>query len=348
MQFRLRAMNKLLAWSIYLAFGGSLMAQAGKDSPAAKLAAAAPRGVPLQMVFQLADGSRITGVPAIDHIAMSAQYADVEIPLPRVRFIKFNDDRSVQVNLENGDQLSGHLSTTEVPVKTAAGRIVIPLAQVRQMRAGSGYMPDGCVLHYTFDRNDGDRVPDESGAGNDGKIHGATFTAGGKIFGAMSFSGDGDAVIVGNPASLHLQDFTIMAWIKRGDIDKVAKANEFGEIFGYGAGGYVMGINQESCLYLSQADIHFGSIAPFQIHDKEFHHVAVTKEGSKFVFYLDGAAYPGDDFETEGDFVFNTDAAVGARSDDLSKCFLGVIDEVAVFKRPLSADEVKKVYESQK
>jgi hypothetical protein len=39
---------------------------------------------------------------------------------------------------------------------------------------------------------------------------------------------------------------------------------------------------------------------------------------------------------------------VGARSDDLHKCFIGVIGEVAVFKRPLSADEVKKVYDSQK
>jgi hypothetical protein len=309
---------------------------------------AARPAAPGQLVFEFADGSRITGTPEVDTLKISAQVADLDVPLKRVRLIEFNDDHMAQVSLESGDRLTGRLAAKEIAVKTAEGRIVIPVAQLRQVRSGTGFMPDGLVLHYTFDNIQGGRVPDTSGAGNDGRIHGATCSPNGKVFGAMSFSGDGDAVIVGNPASLHLQDFTIMAWIKRADTGKPSKGGEYGEIFGYGAGGYVMGLNQEGSIYLSQADIHFGSVSPFQINDRDFHHVAVTKAGSKFVFYLDGKAYPGDDFESEGDFVFNTDAAVGARSDDLSKCFLGMIDEVAVFKRPLPAEEVKKVYDSEK
>jgi len=44
----------------------------------------------------------------------------------------------------------------------------------------------------------------------------------------------------------------------------------------------------------------------------------------------------------------DTGVAVGARPDSLVASFIGVIDEVAVFNRPLQDDEVKGVYESQK
>ncbi len=340
-------MKKLFARSIFLVLGGSLLGQGGNVPAAARTAASPASGAPgAQMVLQLSDGSRISGTPVADHLKMATPYASIRIPFLRVRTFQFDiANHTARVSLENGDELTGQVADTELAVRTAAGQVVVPLAKVRQIRVGGGYMPDGLVLHYTFDNDEGPRVTDSSGAGNHGKVRGAAYTSEGKIFGAMRFSGDGDAVIVGNPESLRLKDFTIMAWIKREDLERVSKTTEYGEIFGYGAGGYVMGIHQSGSLYLSKAD--FSNMASsFEIRDKDFHHVAVTKDGGKLVFYLDGAAYPAENYDPGFDFA--TDAAVGARSDDLHKCFIGVIGEVAVFKRPLSADEVKKVYDSQK
>jgi hypothetical protein len=308
---------------------------------------------PAQFMIELSDGSRIAGSPTIDRLKINTEYASAEIPLSRIRTIEFSGTNHIAtVGIENGDVLNGQFAATKITVNTASGQVVIPLANVHRIRYGPAAetaLPEGLVLHYTFDTDHGDKVTDSSGAGNDGRIEGApVHTSEGQKGGAMSFSGDGDAVIVGNPASLQLQDFTIMAWIKRGSTEDVSKTTEYGEIFGYGSGGYVVGIHKEGYVYLSQADVHMSSTSSFQIHDKNFHHVVVTKQGNNVVFYLDGAAYPAGGFDADGDFVFNTDAAVGARSDDLRKCFLGVIDEVAVFKRPLSGDEVKGVYESQK
>lgn len=304
----------------------------------------------MQWVFQLADGSRVVGTPSIDSFKMATQYAGMKVPFARLRTFEFNaEDGTARISFQNGDQLKGRVPTMDVPVKTATGQVLVALTKVRKIYVGDGLMPEGMVLHYTFDTKEGDRAVDSSGEGNHGKIQGATFTKEGKVFGALRFSGDGDAVIVGNPASLRLNKaFTIMAWIKREDADKVSKTTEYGEIFGYGHGGYVMGIEETGDVYLSQADIHMSATSSFQIHDKEFHHVVMTKDGDKVVFYLDGVAFPAEGLSVEGDFEFTTDAAVGARSDDLHKCFLGIIDDVAVFKRALSADEVKKVYESQK
>lgn len=304
----------------------------------------------MQWVFQLADGSRVVGAPVTGHFKLTTRYAEMLIPFARMRTFESNTgDGTAQVSFQNGDHLTGRVPSVQVAVKTDTGEVNVPLAKVRKIWAGDGRMPEGMVLHYTFDVDNGGRAIDSSGEGNHGKIQGATFTKEGKVSGALNFSGDGDIVTVGNPASLHLnKEFTIMAWIKRGDTEKVSKTTPYGEIFGYGHGGYVMGLEQTGFIYLSQADIHMSATSSFQIHDKDFHHVVMTKDGGKIIFYLDGVAYPAEGVDIEGDFEFTTDAAVGARADDLHKCFIGTIDDVSVFKRALSADEVKKVYESQK
>ncbi|HWB58068.1 MAG TPA: LamG domain-containing protein [Chthoniobacteraceae bacterium] len=338
------------AWfACMLLLCGVLLAQSDAPSPSPSPAALPAPDAPLQLTFQLTDGTRVTGTPLPGRFKMTTKYAEVEIPFARLRTFVFDDDRTVRVSLKNDDQFTGRVRDASIVVKTATGQVTIPFARVRQIRLGDGVMPDGLVLYYKFDKDEGGRATDFSGMGNDGKLQGApAYTKEGKVFGGMNFSGDGDAVIVGNPDSLHLQDFTIMAWIKRGDTDKVSNTTPYGEIFGYGAGGYVVGLEQDGYIYLSQADIQMSAISTFQIHDKLFHHVVVVKQGDKATFYLDRVPTEELQIAPQGDFVFKTDAAVGARSDDLHKCFIGTIDEVAVFKRALGADEVKAVYESQK
>jgi len=303
-----------------------------------------------QLVLELSDGSRIIGTPAIDRLKMAAQYANFEVPLPLLRTVEFSGtNRVAQVNFQNGDLLSVQLAAKEIAMKTVFGQVVIPLTQVRKIRVCcigrvDRALPEGLVLHYTFDANEGARVTDTSGAGNHGEVHGATYTSEGKAGGAMSFSGYRAAIIVGNPANLRLQDFSIMVWIKRGSLNKVGDQGD-GELFGYGHAGYILGIRRNGHFFLSKVD--FTDVpSQCEIHDDAFHHVAVTKQGSQIVFYLDGVAYPAPDYDPG--FEFSTDAAVGARGDTLDASFLGVIDEVAVFNRALSGDEVKGIYDSQK
>ena len=84
------------------------------------------------------------------------------------------------------------------------------------------------------------------------------------------------------------------------------------------------------------------------IHDDSFHHVAVTKQGARVIFCLDGVAAPALNFDANFEFV--TDAAVGAcvRPDTMVASFWGVIDELCVFNRELSGEEIKGIYDSQK
>jgi hypothetical protein len=302
-----------------------------------------------QLVLELSDGSRIIGAASIDRLRMANEYANLDIPLALLSTIELSGSNQIaQADFRNGDLLSGRLSASEITVKTIFGNAVIPIDQIRRIHVGStGHsLPDGLVLHYTFALNEGQRVSDMSGSGNDGKVQGATFTSEGKGGGAMSFNGDRQAVVIGNPASLQLQDFTIMAWIKRGDPNKTsARDGDDAGIIGYGHAGYLLGMFPDGRLFLSKVDVdNVGSNV--QIRDNTFHHIVVTKNGNTVVFYVDGIADPANNYDPG--FEFTTDAAVGARGDTFEHCFLGVIDQVAIFKRALSADEIKGIYDSQK
>lgn len=330
----------LRVWIFAIALTAHAGTAANEDKPAVRL------------VLELSDGSRIVGTPAIDRLKITTQYADLELPLSAMRILEFKGgDGSAQASLRNGDLVSGKLADTEIAMKTSFGQVVIPLALVKRIRvehAGGGEsLPEGCVLHYTFDTDEEGTVTDVSSNGNDGTVQGATYANKGNTGGAMSFNGDRAAVITKNATSLQLQDFTIMAWIKRADKDKASLTGVGGGgmIVSYGQGGYGLGFGPDH-VALTKVGVNEVSSNLELLGDTGWHHIAVTKSGNKIIFYLDGIAHPAGDYDTQ--FEFNTDIATGARGDTLANTFLGLIREVAVFKRALSDDEVKGVYESQK
>lgn len=304
----------------------------------------------VRLALDLSDGSRILGTSDIDRIKLTTQYADLEIQLSRVRTIVFSAaNRDAQVILQNGDMLTGRFAAQEIAMNTVFGKAVIPMAKVNKIRIAipGGPLPEGLVLYYKFDEGEGEKVSDASDSGNDGVVKGATWAGEGKSGSAMSFNGDGQAIITKNSPSLQLQDFTIAAWVKRGDKTRVTGHGIKGNavVFSYGEGGYGFLFNSDGSLGLAKIGSS-GIPITDGIHDDAWHHVAVTKKGSKLVFYCDGVAFPGDDYSTV--FEFNTDAGTGARGDNAENSFIGLIDELMVFKRALSEDEIKGIYDSQK
>ena len=316
--------------------------------------AAVPTGTPaVQLTVELSDGSRVIGTPSVNHLKITTAYAGLDLPLLLFRSMEFGGgaDRIARVSLQNGDLISARLAATEIALKTSFGQVVISIADVSRIEAvravGIGKtLPEGCVLYYTFNEDEAGRVTDASGSGNDGRTaQGASYVTEGKAQGAMSFNGRGQAVVSTGLDNLKLQDFTIMAWIRRGSRTKVCYSSAQAVIFGYGQGGYGFGIQEDGAFFVNQTG-SAGVVSKCKINDDAYHHMAVTKKGSSIVFYLDGVAYPADDYDIK--FEFNSDVAVGARPDNMNDSFLGLMNEVAVFNRPLSSDEVKGIYDAQK
>ncbi len=197
--------------------------------------------------------------------------------------------------------------------------------------------PSGLVSWWRGEGNASDLV-----GGNNGAIDGGVSFVGGEVGQAFSFSTNGQAVSVGNPANLQLQDFTIDAWIKRSNTNQASYDFNGGEIFGYGLGGYIIGLKDNGQFFLSDVGIIDVDSTNF-ITDTLWHHVAATKSGTAVVLYVDGISTPisAPFFQV---FQFNTQAAIGARGDTQGNTFLGDIDEVDVFNRALSPTEVTAIY----
>ncbi|MBI4450889.1 LamG domain-containing protein, partial [Candidatus Woesearchaeota archaeon] len=225
-----------------------------------------------------------------------------------------------------------------------------------QLKAGtascpSASLPSGAVSHWPGDGNANDAID-----GNQGTLqNGATFAAG-KVGQAFSFDGVDDIVVVGNPANLQLQDFTIAAWIKLSTLSLSGPQQGGGVmVAGYDSGGYGFGLGGPSTigpgalnpirsgeLLLTKVDFNGVSSQGMAVSDTNWHHVAVTKSGGTVTFYMDGSAKTVPISYNPG-FTFSTNFALGMQADSGAP-FPGLIDEVQVFNRALTPAEVNALH----
>src|SRR5205823_6011347 len=151
--------------------------------------------------------------------------------------------------------------------------------------------------------------------GNNGTLIGDASYVPGMAGQAFAFDGSGDAVDVGNPANLKLQDFTIEAWIRRGDpTDSSGDPFDGAVIFGAGWGGYALVMTDNGRILLGQIGYSSVSSTAAISDTNVFHHVAVTKSGSQVILYVDSAGESVGPYSPS--FVFNGSFSIGARGDD--------------------------------
>ncbi len=159
---------------------------------------------------------------------------------------------------------------------------------------------------------------------------------------AFHLDGLDDAVVIGNPANLQLQSFTIDAWIRRASTTQVTRNGSNGIFFTYGGNGYAFGLHSNGRLVISKVDVSEVASSLLGVTDTNLHHIAVTKSGSTVVFYVDGVAETASSYDPG--FSFTTRAAIGAQVDPIAGNFYGDIDELEIFNRALSASEVQAIY----
>ncbi len=185
----------------------------------------------------------------------------------------------------------------------------------------------------------GDSVADSTGT------IGGTFRAAGKS--GVGYAGSGfvfggahDALALPPSFKLSSQEFSVETWIKRGEAARSGLDAEGSQLFAGSANGFSFGITHQGRLYLS----HIGVVNFFSttsITDTNWHHVAVTREGSNLRFYADGIlATTGACsvvFDLNGPFAIG---GLGTPFAGVSYGFLGSIDELAVYGRALAETEI--------
>jgi hypothetical protein len=301
---------------------------------------AADTNPPPRLTVELRDGSRVLGVSVEKSFKFhSALLGDFKLAVKDVCSVECVSSNTAKLVTVNGDSLTVLFADSEFALKTGFGKVDLAANSIRKITiaAAGATIPqrDGLVAFWSGDGN-----PNDSVGGNNGTLIGSAKFSPGKVGQGFLFNGrNGSDVSLGNPDSLQLQDFTIEAWIKRSDSSVTSYGSYgIGVIFGYGLGGYGLCLDASGCPALTKIGID-NTKPNVTITDTDFHHLAVTKSGSTVVFYVDGIAYPAPAYDPG--FVFSTVAAIGARGDNLDNSFFGIIDEIAIYNRALSAAEIQ-------
>jgi hypothetical protein len=154
---------------------------------------------------------------------------------------------------------------------------------------------------------------------------------------SMTFTGSAQYVTLGNPSALNITapPMTLCAWIRRSDA-----SNNPRDILGHGNQGYVWYLANGK-LVLGKQNVSGSAIGTRVIADNAWHHVVTVYSGSVVYHYVDGVLDSSPSFSKT--FSNGNNLYLGADSTQ-GEYFVGNINDVRIYNRALTADEIKRIY----
>ncbi len=198
------------------------------------------------------------------------------------------------------------------------------------------------VAAYGFEEGSGTTAADVSGHGLTGTISNATWTTAGKYGDALSFNGSNAWVTVADNALLHLTTgMTVEAWVKpaAASSDWAAAVIKERGTTGLAYALYATdGAAKPPAGYVNKSGTDYHATAASVLALNAWTHLAVTYDGTTIRLYVNGTqaaskAVSGSINSSTAPLRFGGDSVWG-------EYFNGLIDEVRVYNRALSATEV--------
>lgn len=212
-----------------------------------------------------------------------------------------------------------------------------PQTQLAQVVMSSVAPTSGLVSYWSFNEGSGTTVRDSAG-GNTGTITGATWTTG-KIGGGLLFrgTGSGDQVNFGNLSALKLTSpMSVSAWVKMSSCSGPQGIFNSGNYSTIGFGLYLdsfcrfgMGVNNKFSLWNNVITVD------------QWYFVTAIWDGANTKLYVDAVER---DSDPAPSLSYGTESVKIGVSAFSSQIFNGIIDEVRIYNRALSAQEVTSIY----
>jgi len=204
----------------------------------------------------------------------------------------------------------------------------------------------GLVGYWSFDGKDmaGNTAYDRSGQNNNGTLTNGPTRAIGKIGQGLSFDGVDDYVTIADSDTLSLIDQTVSVWFKNTgsgiqivvEHEAISVPNDWG-VF----------VDSDGTLkYFGTWSVDQSNDSNYNVRDNLWHNIIIVRSSvlDRRYFYVDGVlVFNVADTQTGTN---NPDGvlAIGARIANLSLFFNGLIDDVRIYNRALTADEIKRLY----
>jgi PKD repeat protein len=218
---------------------------------------------------------------------------------------------------------------------TAVDALLVESDFSNEVKLTPSTINNGLIAFYDLN-NDGF---DGTGNGYDGSVNGAFVTENrfNQFDGAMQFNGSANVFINSSSHPTGEVTVTYSAWIKPEAENQVGNIVFVGDRI----------TNERSALILDNGALAYvgegndytsGAVPPVN----EWSHVAVVKTGISLEFYMNGE-FMEFGSTTTGQNITNSQIFIGSTSDD-AEFFEGAIDEVRLYNRAVSAEEISLLY----
>ena len=211
-----------------------------------------------------------------------------------------------------------------------------------------GPTTNGLVGWWQFDEDSGTSTADNSGNGDTGTLQNSPTWTTGKYSGALDFSGTNQYVSVADANFLDLTNGSVAAWIKRDTsgawhsiVAKGGSNNNYDHNYGFE-------IRDTNVLLCAVGDGVSGGHAAVlnttaTISTGTWYHVACTWDGSTMRIYINGAESVNGSQSGLVPAANTSPLYIGQFGGNTDR-FDGLIDDVRVYNRALSAQEVADLY----
>lgn len=189
--------------------------------------------------------------------------------------------------------------------------------------------------------------------GNDGTLIGGVTIVPGKVGNAFSLAGipaSDDHVSISNAANLEPQTLTVDVWVKAtglGDFNDLRGAVIVSKDHTTGVSYALFGPGNTNRI-TATVDMTDGTraevVSPNPFSFNEWHHVAMTWDGSTLKLYVNGILQGTDAVGAKTILYQDIDVNIGRHPFFEARYFAGLIDEVELFDRALTETEIQDIF----
>ncbi len=320
-----------------------------------------------QLTIELQDGSKIIGKSGDKDFQFKSEVlGEMKLPFETIRSIECAPKtNSAKLITANGDTLAVQFTTKEVKIETAFGYFKLPVNLIKRVQVSAIRKPGQSrpALLALWEGNENGK--DSVGGHDATRMDGVTF-APGKIGLGFCFDGKVSHVMVPNATDINFQagqDFSIEAWIMPEHAPDNSPADELAIVFkryspnSYNYIGYAFYLANGGQFFflMGDAPIKLGGLivnAGPDLRDGKFHHVAVTIQRDSPTgghLYVDGeSVLTFDPTQQSGSLSNSEPLLIGSQSTPgYVTPFKGMIDELSLYNRALSASEIQAICTEQ-
>ena len=193
---------------------------------------------------------------------------------------------------------------------------------------------------YSFNETSGTVAGDASGNGRLGTVSGATWNPGGRFGGALSFDGSNDVVSIADANALDLTTgMTLSAWLRPSSLSgwRTAVMKQANAGLSYALYAHDDAPRPAAYINVGGADRSAPGAAALALNT--WTHLATTYDGTTLRIFVNGAQVT--TLAVTGSIATSTGALMIGGNTMWGEYFAGLIDEVRIYNRALSAAEIQ-------